>query len=373
MTGLPFADAIRILKESRVPLIIIPRSPSTDALAAGLALTQSLERAGKSPHLVSQDFRLPDKHNFLPKSETVKNNLSSLRSFIINVNTKKTKLDTLSYDLEGDQLRIYVTPKSGTFEAQDVTTSSGPYAYDTAIVIGATSLNELGEIYEQNAEFFYKTPLISIDHRPQHARFGQINLVDVVASSSSEIVFELIQQFAPDTLDEHIATSVLTGIISNTQGFQSQTVTPRALSIASQLISVGARRDVIIQNLFQTKTVSTLRLWGRALANIQSSPDQRVIWTSVTQEDLKKTNTKPADALGLLHDLMQNTPNAAVASIFIEQNGDVEVALHTQTANELTLPEGIVRETPTDYHGRIRGPLRTVRPAVLNTLGIPAT
>src|SRR6185295_1152490 len=241
MSELTFNQALNLFRDSRVPLIIIPRSPSTDVLAAGLALLLACERQGKSPHLVSPDFQLPPNHDFLPKSDAVRTSLSSLRSFIINVNVKTTKLESLSYDISGDQLHIYLTPRGGFFEPKDVTTSSGAYAYDLVIALGLATLNELGPLYEQNAEFFYQTPTLSIDHQPGHQRFAQVNLVDVVASSCSEIMFELFQKLDPSILDEQVATALLTGIISNTKGFQAQSVTPRALAISSHLINAGAR------------------------------------------------------------------------------------------------------------------------------------
>lgn len=368
MNGLPFPDALHLIRESRVPLIMIPRAPSTDALAAGLATLLVLERLGKSPHLVSPEFQLPPNHGFLPKSDAVRRNLSSLRSFIVSVNTRDTKLDSLSYDLEGDQLRIYLTPKNGYYEPKDVTTSAGAFAYDLIILLGLPSLSDLGELYEQNAEFFYQTPIITIDHQPSHSRFGQVNLVDVVASSISEIVFETIRQLDDKLLDEHIATSLLAGIISNTKGFQTQSVTPRSLSVASHLISAGARRDVIIRHLYQTKTLPTLRVWGRALANIQADNENRLVWTTVTREDLKQTDATPEDAAGALDELMINTPTAETVVLFVELNGDVQVHISLIKPRELKLPETIQPETPNYYTGKCHGSLRNITSEIINTL-----
>lgn len=371
MNGLPYSEAASLLKESRVPLIIIPRAPSTDALAAGLALLLALERQGKTPHLVSPEFQLPPNHDFLPKSDAVRSTLSSLRSFIINVNVKKTKLESLSYDLSGDQLHIYLTPRNGFYEPRDVTTSAGAYAYDLIIAVGLMSFNELGALYDQNAEFFYQTPTIAIDHQASNQRFAQVNLVDVVASSSSEIVFEMLQRLDRAALDEQLATTLLTGIISNTKGFQAHSVTPRSLSIASHLITAGARRETIVRQLYQTKTLAALKLWGRALANIQSANNGDLVWTSITNDDVKQAQASPDDAVGVIDELMMNTPAAKMAALFVEMNGDVRVYISTASPQTLKLPDELSPETPTFYTGSMRGPLRAVIKQVVCFLGGP--
>jgi nanoRNase/pAp phosphatase (c-di-AMP/oligoRNAs hydrolase) len=209
---------------------------------------------------------------------------------------------------------------------------------------------------------------LTIDHQPGHGRYGQVNLVDVVASSISEIVFETIQQLDVKILDEHIATNLLAGIISNTKGFQTHTVTPRSLSVASHLISAGARRDVIIRHLFQTKTLSALRVWGRALANIQASGDGRLVWTTVTREDLRLTEATPEDAAGALDELMVNTPTAETLALFIELNGDVRVQIATTKIRQLKLPAQIQPETTTYYTGNMPGPLKSIVAEIVKIL-----
>jgi len=284
------------------------------------------------------------------------------------VNTKQAPLDSLSYDLVGDQLRVYLTPKKGYYEPKDVVTSPGAFAYDLIFVIGIPDLATLGDLYTTNAEFFAQTPIVALDTQPGHARYGHVNLVDIVASSLSEIVFEVLQRLNPEGLDEHIATNLLSGIISNTKGFQSQSVTPRSLAAASHLITAGARREEIVRHLFQTKTVTTLQLWGRALANIKSTPEGRIIWTSLRRSDLEQTKAASTDALGVLDELMVNTPNTAVAVLFMESNGSVEVHIVTTTSATITFPDGVTPQTTSYAVGTLSGGLAEVSTRVIQHL-----
>ncbi len=350
------ADAARIIKDSRSPLIIIPRDPDTDALAAGLAAMMVLERLKKSPHLVSPGFRLLPQHGFLPQAASVKQDLTSLRNFVITVDTSRTKIDALSYNVEGEKLRIYLNPKNGFFESSDVTTSSGAFAYDAVIVIGVAALADLGDMYSNNAEFFYQTPTISIDHRAGHQRYGQVNLIDVVASSSSEIVFELFQHVAPDQIDEQVATNMLAGIISRTRGFQSAGVTPRSLSVASHLISAGARREEIVRHLYQTKTVSGLKVWGRALSNIKTD-DRGTMWTVITKEDMRLTGATTEEAAGALDELLTTASNMKTVILFLERHEGTEVHLYATDPTTLKLPAALLPISEQYFRGVLDVPI----------------
>lgn len=365
----PLAQAAALLQTSRTPAIIIPKHPSTDALAAALALLIVLEKLGKNPRVVCQDFSLPPGHGFLPKSDAVQRSLASLQTFTINVDVSRTPLDSLSYDMQSDRLRIHLTPKDGYYEPRDVTTDGGTFAYDLILTLDVISLQHLGSLYEQNTEFFYRTPLLNIDHRSSNTRFGQTNLVDVVASSVSEIVFELIKSIGFELLDEHIATNLLAGIISKTKIFQAQTVTPRSLAIASHLMTAGARRGEIIRHLYQTKSLAALKLWGRALAKLHTTKQDAILWSSISQDDLRATNAAPEEAPGVIDELMVNAPRARIVVLFIETAGGTTV--HVSRQSDAPLPSlkfPLQAVTPTYAVGKSPQPLAATEKDVIAAL-----
>lgn len=365
----PLEQASVLLRQSTTPLILLPAAPSSDALAAGLGLLLVLEKMGKAAKIVSPDFVLPPGHDFLPKNAAIEQRLSSLRNFVISVDTSRTKLESLSYDVRGDRLHIYLSPKQGIYEAKDVTTSAGQFSHDLIVVLDVSSLEQLGPLFTDNTEFFYQVPVLNIDHHPANNRFGHTNLVDVVASSVSEIVFELIKIISLDHLDEQIATSLLTGIISKTKVFQNQRVTPKSLAVASHLMSAGARREEIIKHLYQTKTLPTLKLWGRALGRLQTTQEGRVVWTTVTADDLENTNTDPADASGVIDELMTEAAQADATCLFVETPGATIV--HIMLRDQHTLaqpPTGLERQGDRYYRGQITGNLEDVAQATLEAL-----
>jgi phosphoesterase RecJ-like protein len=322
---------------------------------------------------VCAEFTLPSSHTFLPKSGTIEKGLRSLQKFVITVDTKEAKLDSLSYDIDGDELHIYLTPKNNFYQAKDVRAAASEYAHDAIITIAVSRLKDLGPLYDDNLEFFYHTPLLNIDHRSANDRYGHVNLIDLVASSTSEIVFELVKRLGFENLDEQVATSLLTGIISKTKVFQSHAVTPRSLAVASHLIAAGARRDEIIKNLYQTKTLNTLQLWGRALTRLKISSDKRVVWTTVLAGDLQHLQTTAADAAGVLDELMVNAPDADTMILFVESKNTVDVYLVHKPAVPLPkLPDGIVVKDQEYASGPVDGTLEQVQSVILSALGVPS-
>ncbi|MFC1663129.1 bifunctional oligoribonuclease/PAP phosphatase NrnA [Patescibacteria group bacterium] len=316
------------IDHSKQILIVLPNLPSTDAIAAGLGLYMTLEQAGKKVKVVCNKLSMPPQHMFLPKSKVISSDLVALRKFVITLNTSKTKAEELSYEMNDDRLDIFITPRGqGYFNESDITTSASGYEYDLIITLDAANLEALGLLYDKNTEFFYRTPIINIDHNPSNEYYGQIDFVDLTATSVSEIIFELIQDWESKKLDEYIATSLLAGIISKTKSFKSSSVTPKSLSIASHLVSSGARRDDIVRHLYQNHSLSTLKLWGRALARLKEDMNKRLVWSLVNNNDFEQSGGTTDDIAGVIDDLMVNTPEAELIVLIYGQTPSQTKAL----------------------------------------------
>lgn len=321
---------LRLLQEHHSVLIALPQQPSTDAIATGLAMLRIVEKLGRKGIVASSGFRIPTHHAFLPNIKTITPEVNGLRKFIITVNVEKTPLDELSYNIEGTELHIYIVPKHGSFAEKDVKTAPGPYLFDLVIVIDSPSLDALGQLFEMNTEFFYQTPTITIDHLPVAEPFGQVNAVNVTATSTAEVLYECIREMNEQWIDEPTATLLLAGMISKTRSFQAGSVTPRSLSIASQLISRGARREEIVKHLYQSKQLSTLRLWGRILSQLQSDAEHRIVWSRLSQTDFTDTQATERDLPEVIDELILNTPEANHAFILYSlQNNIVKGVIHS--------------------------------------------
>ncbi len=121
--------------------------------------------------------------NFLPGFSDIKSTLDNVRKFIVSLDISNAKVDQIKYTLEKNKLNFIVSPKEGFFTDNDISTHTSGFKYDLIITVDAMDLESLGKTYDNNVEFFYKTPIINIDHHASNEDFGQINIIDLNAVS----------------------------------------------------------------------------------------------------------------------------------------------------------------------------------------------
>lgn len=312
------------VKRSTHVLVTFRKEWTIDAAATALALAQVIERKGKRVDVVCDGFVASKQHRFLPKIASVLPSFHQLQKFVITLDVAKTKIDELSYDIEGDKLRISVTPKIGQFEGKDVTTAASEFKYDLIITIDSPDYASLGNLFSSNTEFFYHRPTINIDHEPANEQYGNVNVVDITATSAAEVVYSLLASSGEHFLTEDVATLLLAGMISKTRSFKTTTVTPKTLDIASQLVSAGARREEIVQNLFRTRSLATLKLWGRALARLKFDPVTKTAWTLLVRQDFIHAGAEEQYLPDVIDELIMNSPEAEVVGLLYEQESTTE-------------------------------------------------
>lgn len=313
-------------------LVVIPENPTGDALAAGLALRGFLAKLEKQTEVYSPSKPNP-RFSFLQGFGEVHDNLKAIRSFVIDLSTKRVAIDELSYKKENDRLSIYIKPKEGQFEPSDVTFRTSDFPYDAIVTVGVTGLDQLGSLFAENAELFYEVPIINIDHKPTNENFGQINLVQVNAASCSEIIFDLISRYEQGLIDENIATALLSGFITETNSFQNNRTSPQVLLKASQLVGLGGRQQDIVNNLYKNKSLGMLKLWGRVLARLKQEPSASLVSSAVNLMDMQKSGATEEDAAMVIREM---TLQLTFAKNFLflkeKDQGVTEVYLAAQPA-----------------------------------------
>lgn len=311
------AQIFELVRKNNSFLIAIKRDWNGDALAASLVLAMALKKIGKNVDIACDSFKAPSNLGFLPTFE-VKDHLSNLQKFILTLDTTKTKLGEFNYDHQDGKLNLYITPEEGQFNPADISTSISDYKYDTIFILGTPDLESLGSIYRNQADFFYSKPKINIDHSNKNEYFGNINFVDLAASSTSEMIYEFIKETKPESIDEDMATYVLSGIIMETKNFKTKNVTPHTMNIASELIAKGARREQIVQCLYQNRFISTLKLWGRVLSRLNNDLDDKLVWSVLSHQDFLETSTTPNELEDVIEELIVSMPKTEVIALIYE-------------------------------------------------------
>ena len=302
----------QLIDSHRHILIVLPKTGGGDAIGSSIALALWLEKLQKQVEIASDEFVLPRNYRFLKRANTIVPQLSQAQKFILSVDVREHGLESLTYDVKDEILRIFVTPKTGVLTRDLVRTSQSDFVYDLIITVGTTDLKSLGKIYSKNTELFFKTPVINLDHHAQNEHFGQINAVTITATTVSEVVFALLQTLDAALIDKDIATALLTGIIAQTRSFKNDATKPEAMMCASTLIGLGANRDAIVQALFRTRTIATLKLWGYALRHLQSDPAIGLVWTTITRDDFSRSGAQEPDLSDIIDELISNSPEAKI-------------------------------------------------------------
>ncbi|KKW30896.1 MAG: Phosphoesterase RecJ domain protein [Candidatus Uhrbacteria bacterium GW2011_GWD2_52_7] len=331
----PHDQFFMALERANRPLIVLKELANVDDFSAAFGIATYFSRLEKPVDIVSSGGRAPETLNFLSLAQPVRGDLPNIRSLVIKVNAQQAKVDELSYAVIDGELEIHITPKSGAWSASDVRVATENYKYDLIIAIGAPDLTSLGKLSDAYADFFAQTPIINIDHLASNEQFGNVNIVDMNASSVSEVVLGLFRKKDEDLIDPELATTLLTGMIAKTKSFRSLHVTTRTLESAATLISKGARREEIIEHLYRTRSVETLRLWGRALARLKSDANIGLAWTLLTRQDFIAAGAEEAALQDIVSELLSSSPSARVVVIFFEQpDGNIGAHLYAERPHD---------------------------------------
>ncbi len=320
------------LEKSNNALVVFANDWNGDAVASALAILLIARKMGKkidiaaSPDWKNKQTEKNPLWSFLPSFNEIDNKIANLRKFIVSLNIKNAKVSQIKYLVEKDSLNFIISPAEGWFSPEDISTSESGFKYDLIITINSQDLESLGEIYYQNIEFFYQITVVNIDHQVENEDYGQINLTDLNAVSASEIVYELFKE-KENLIDEDIATCLLLGIIVKTKNFKSANLTPKTLLNTSKLISLGAKREEIINRLYRSRDFKVLKLWGKALSNIRSEQNGLLVYSTISQKDFMETGTDKNCLSEIIDELIANLPEAKMIIVFTEESAEKSKAL----------------------------------------------
>ncbi len=272
MTHKPAAweRATEVIQQADSVLIVTHVSPDGDAIGSALGLANGLRAIGKEV-TVADDDDVPDYLAFLPGSD----------SFI-------TELHSGSWDV------MISTDASD----EDRTGKVGVYGRANCQTV------------------------INLDHHVTNTYFGDIHLVVPEAVSATEIVFDW-WDYALIPWSREIAVPLLAGLVTDTIGFRTSSVTARTLSVAQSLMEHGASLTEITARTLDSMAYSELALWKRVLPSAELHG--QVIAANVRQSDVLAAGLEDMTDAGLVSFL--NTVNEARIAVVFKQEADEEIKL----------------------------------------------
>ena len=243
-------QVVEKIKESTKILVTVSNSPSVDALSAALALTMLLDKQEKYATAIFSG-ETPPAIAFLEPEKTFDDSTDSLRDFIIALN--KEKADHLRYKVEGESVKIFITPYKTTINEDDLIFSQGDYNVELVIALGVDNQDHLDGALEKHGQILHDASIITMTAGDQTSDLGGTDWHDSNSSSLSEMVAGLAEALKVDKkkslLDETIATALLTGVVAETDRFSNEHTTSKALTVAATLMGAGADQQLIANEL----------------------------------------------------------------------------------------------------------------------------
>ena len=235
------------IKKAKKIAILTHENPDGDAIGSSLAMYMALKEMGKEPDLIIPE--LPRIYEFMPNADKIK--------------------------------------KEG---------QTSPY--DLAIALDSATIKMLNgwSNYFETAKV-----KIVIDHHSSNTMYGDFNYVNPDAPACAQILINIMYYFGIE-ISKEIGTCILTGIITDTGGFQYQSTTPETFEFASELLKKGVNVSDIYKRVMNTKSRANFELRRRAIERMQFLENGKIAVTYITKQDEQEVNAESGDHEGIVEE-----------------------------------------------------------------------
>ena len=208
----------KIIQESGTFLLSTHVNPDPDALCSELALAEYLRSLGKKVRIINET-ELLDRFRFFPGAGRIQH-AAELKSV----------------------------------------------KYDAAIILDC---GDLGRIGEERRLLKDEKPLINIDHHITNDNFGSVNLVDVEASSTAEMLFELLVYWKA-ALTKSIATNLYCGIMTDTGSFRYENTSPRTHLAVAKLMEFHIDISALYARIYERIPLKDVTVFTRIINRFET-------------------------------------------------------------------------------------------------------
>ncbi len=177
-----------------------------------------------------------------------------------------------------------------------IKTESNIKQYDLAISVDCADLKRLVG-HEEYFETAKKT--IEIDHHSINDMYADLNYVDPASPACCQVLIGMFEYFGIE-INKDIGTCILTGIITDTGGFQYSGVTPETLEFAAEILRKGVNISKICQQVLRNKTKANCELTKLLYDRMEFLEDGKIVISYITIEDNKNVNAELGDDEGLV-------------------------------------------------------------------------
>jgi phosphoesterase RecJ-like protein len=204
-----------------------------------------------------------------------------------------------------------------------------PMEFDLFIILDSSSLSQVSQLTDVVFPKTMKT--IVIDHHKTNLSFGDINLVDASSSSTCQVLYDLFNLWKVE-INQDIAICLLLGIYADTGGFKYQNADAETIKIVSDLAKIYPNYHKFVFDLENYRQPVELEMMGMALSSIEKHFSGKVVFSSITYEQLQQHNIPKESVMeGLIGSLLRSVVGwNLVASLVEAEPGVVTVSLRTR-------------------------------------------
>lgn len=209
-------------------------SPDPDALCSQLALARFLRANGKTVSVMT-DAPLPRRFALIPDVQ---------------------------------RIQIFDARKKINFEA--------------AIILDCGEITRVGSVHRALVGKF----IINIDHHVTNDRFGQVNLVDLSASSTCELLYLLFKRL-DYRMDRTTAWLLYAGMMTDTGSFRYENTTEQTHQVAAELMRFKLPVAEMYRYFYERVALNDLQLFLKIVGKFEPAADGRIIWLTLQEKQIE--------------------------------------------------------------------------------------
>lgn len=236
-----------LVEKAQDVLVVTHENPTPDSIGASLALYLGLTALGKRVTIACPDPVTVGLSSFIGANKVTQE--VGKKNFIISLDYVDGSIEKVSYNIEGDKFNLVVEPRPGfePFSQDKVHYTTEGAGYDVIFSLDTIHLGGLKALYEGQKDLFATKPVVNIDRHPNNSMYGQLNIVNTLASSTAELT-ALVLSGMGVKLTEDIATNLLNALYGATNAFQNPAITSTAFEVASVAVKAGGKRFMTTPN-----------------------------------------------------------------------------------------------------------------------------
>jgi phosphoesterase RecJ-like protein len=278
MTKEQIIDIKKLLSTPQNIVIIPHRNPDGDAIGSSLALYHYLKKDHYVSVVAPNDY--PNFLKWMPSSEDVK-----------------------LFDKQNKQSKRALESASIVF------------------LLDFNALHRIGDDMQKTVEKLNATFVMIDHHQEPDTSITNYIYSDTSICSTCQMVYHFLELLDDvNAIEKDIATSLYTGIMTDTGSFRFPSTTSVTHKIIADLIDKGAKNAQIHNDVYDVNSYGRLQLLGQALKNLKVSSENRTAYITLSQKELDENNFQKGDTEGVVNYAL-SLKDIVFAAIFIE---DVE-------------------------------------------------